>query len=84
MGKRDVIAAQEPSGACDRSGLQNLGVTGRASGVSKVEPLHFIVSSIKLETSNVELFELLLKTNRETTPRPASASCPRWGSRVSP
>lgn len=74
MGKRDVIAAQEPSGACDRSGLQNLGVTGWASGASKVEPLHFIVSSVKLETSNVKLVELLLKTNRETTPRPASTS----------
>ena len=39
-----------------------------------MEPLHFIVSSVKLETSNLKLDELLLKTNRETTPRPASAS----------
>lgn len=38
-----------------------MGVTGRARGASKVEPLHFIVYSVKLETSNVKLVELLLK-----------------------
>lgn len=59
-------------GACDWSGLQRLGGGGPATGASTVEPLRFIVSSVKL-------VELLPKTNWETTPRPASASCLGWG-----
>ena len=78
-GKARRDHATRAHGACDWSGLQRLGDDGPATGASTVEPPRFIVSRVKLETSNVKLVELLPKTNWETTPRPASASCPGWG-----